>query len=443
MAKSYPPPPLAPMRGQPPAAQPKDSRRGVPPPLLAPMRGTVQAKAIGRNSGPPPPLAPMRGRPPAAQAKSSRRGVPPPPLAPMRGAGPPAQAKAAGSNTVPPSPLAPFPGQAQTAQSRLAIQRKPRQARVEWMVTHLVWERKGSLFGDNWEESEVPGGELTHGQEVVVDDEDVFMSRRGANQEQEKRRKEDMSGESTNKWLGVRKVGNAPVKEGIYIRAETIKFTEKQKSIRIDVAVDPSPQADVILFSNLDKINDAWKKSARNRRRSIGQKVGTLGSIGEYNDQLDEFAEDYTPLTSGWNWDPYDEGINVSGDMLDQDDRTPINHATKTQKQWVVRAFYEGENEPIAYLILEKRSDKGGPSYLYVRWLIGHPDKAGGGSKVMEKAIAIFNQQRSEKDGAQILLVESAKSAVEWYQNKGFRIIKDTKVEKNLGYSDTTLQYGQ
>lgn len=55
---------------------------------------------------PPPPLAPMRGQGPAAQAKSAAtRAVPPPPLAPMRGQGPAAQTKNAPSRIVPPPPI--------------------------------------------------------------------------------------------------------------------------------------------------------------------------------------------------------------------------------------------------------------------------------------------------------------------------------------------------
>ena len=445
---TVPPPPLAPMRGRPAAAQVKPLSRAVPPPPLAPLCGAgrpAQAKAVAGNTVPPPPLTPMRGQPPAAQAKPLRQAVPPPPLAPLRGAGRPAQAKAIGGNTAPPLPLAPFPGQASRAQPRsgtvvppsLAVQRKPRLAQVVWAVTHLVKVQDESLFGvgDNWQAGEVPDGELTGGQQLMVDDEDVFMSRRGANQEIAERRKADSTQELKHKWVRVLEVvgKNQIPKNGVYIRAETIelKKEEEKKAEPKKILVDVKEGTAENLFAKLGVVNEAWTTASLKRRRSIGQ-VKKKEEIEEYN-ETHQFDDDFDEISSGWNWDAFDEGPDVSGNMLIAAKRAPF---PGVKKQWTIRAYYAGENEPIAYLILEERDDHDHGHHLYVRWLIGHPDKGGGGSAVIEEAKEIFKGQAVEK-----MFVDSAYSAVKWYQKMGFGITKKTTIVQGTGYSDATLQY--
>ena len=155
---------------------------------------------------------------------------------------------------------------------RRAVQRKEREAKMVWQVTHLVEAQEESLFGGkNWQANELPAdiGQLTGGQKILVDDEDVFMSRRGANQEISERRKADANQELKNKWVGVRQVGGEEVGKDVYIREETIQYTQIEprqiKPIDVEVTDDPAES----LFDNLQEIQEAWIKAGKKRRRSI------------------------------------------------------------------------------------------------------------------------------------------------------------------------------
>jgi len=297
------------------------------------------------------------------------------------------------------------------------VQRKEQRAEVVWAVTHLVKDQGGSLFGDDWQSGEldVEEGELVEGQVITVDDEEVYMSRRGPNQENSDRRQEDARGLKQYKWLQVLAVGGREIGGGVYVRAETIRIHRGPPS-RVSHDVEEGTAPD--LFEGLSGINEAWKGAKDKRRRSIGLKV-----INEVDEEQG--------LSSGWNWDQFDEGVNVSGDMMEEDYRKPIS---ESQKQWTLRAMYENEpGIPIAYMILEERNDESG-EHLYLRWLIAHPNKGGGGGELMKAAKEIL-----QKGNYTEVRVESAYSAVSWYQSMGFEIIEPGKVIKGVGYGDTTL----
>jgi hypothetical protein len=328
------------------------------------------------------------------------------------------------------------------------VQRVKRDARVTWAVTHLV-RVQGSpedetLFGkgNDWQSGEVPPelGQLSRGQAIVVDDEEMFMSRRGANQEDPARREQDRNaGGLKHKWLKVLAVdrdgGLQQAPEHAYVRAETIQLiggVEKPSKKKIDV-IPHGPEENEAVSKDLEGFHEAWQQAAAKRRRSIGQvNMDFEGRTITDNDD-DEAAE----ITSGWNWDKYDEGKDVSGYMKDPEERKPLE---EDAEQHTLSANYVTEQgrEPIAYMVLEVRDYGAGP-FMYIRWLIAHPNKGGGGSALVEEAKDRLNKQGKYTE----LRVESAYSAVSWYESLGFeKVIPDKKVvEEGVGYADTELVY--
>lgn len=63
------------------------------------------------------------------------------------------------------------------------IQRQDHHATVVWGITHeVIPDAKGSLFGEDSNPFENEGIELHKNDKIVIDDEIIFQSRRGANQ---------------------------------------------------------------------------------------------------------------------------------------------------------------------------------------------------------------------------------------------------------------------
>jgi hypothetical protein len=332
---------------------------------------------------------------------------------------------------------------------RKVVQRVKREAQVTWAITHLVQERNygegESLFGkdDDWQAAEVPPrdlGQLSFGQRIRVDDEAVFMSRRGANQENSVRREEDRGiDELRHKWLRVLAVevdGDfQPVGENVYVRAETIKLigVEKPGAKKIDL-LEHGPEDQGKVSGKLREFGAAWQIAAAKRRRSIGR-------VNE--DFIGKFVDDDW-ITSGTNWDKYDEGVDVSRDIKDPDERLGF-HSTdeELERQVTLSANYrtgqESEPEPVAYMVLEVRKPTDEKPYMYIRWLIAHPDKGGGGSTLVRDAIGQFEKCEECTE----LRVDSAYSAVDWYKSLGFEAVDDKKSakKKGVGYADTELVY--
>jgi hypothetical protein len=326
------------------------------------------------------------------------------------------------------------------------VQRVQRDARVTWAVTHLVrvqdYGEGESLFGngDDWQSGEVPPelGQLSYGQSIVVDDEEMFMSRRGANQEDPSRREQDRNaGGLKHKWLKVLAVDRdgelqqAP--EHAYVRAETIGLIGGvEKPSRKEIGVIPhGPEENDAVSRDLEGFHEAWQRAAAKRRRSIGQVEMDFEGRTITDDV--ERAE----ITSGWNWDKYDEGEDVSGYMKDPEERKPLE---EDAEQHTLSANYVTEQgrEPIAYMVLEVRDYGQGP-FMYIRWLIAHPNKGGGGSALVEEAKNRLDNQSTCTE----LRVESAYSAVSWYESLGFEKVNPGKkvVEEGVGYADTELVY--
>jgi Acetyltransferase (GNAT) domain len=326
------------------------------------------------------------------------------------------------------------------------VQRVEREAQVTWATTHLVRERdygKGeSLFGPDgdWQAAEVPPeelGQLSHGQRIVVDDEAVFLSRRGANQENPARRQEDREiDELRHRWLRVLLVevdGKfQPVGEHVYVRAETIQLLGVQKPGNKKIDVLEHGKDDDSVSGNLQGFEAAWQAAATKRRRSVGR----------VNQDYEGQTVDGVEITSGWNWDKYDEGVDVSRYIKDPEERLGFSSSDeRLERQKTFSANYKtgegSEADPVAYMVLEVRQPADGPRFMYIRWLLGHPEKGGGGTALVRKAIEEFKACEDCEE----LRVDSAFSAVKWYESFGFQAVdpEQVVVKKGVGYADTAL----
>ncbi|MBE0370308.1 hypothetical protein [Pseudoalteromonas aurantia] len=111
------------------------------------------------------------------------------------------------------------------------IQRAPMNVEVTWGVTHLVKKTDGSLLGrGNYTDNEIgKKGELISGEKLLIDDDKIFRSRRGANQENTVNRERNNNSVPTTIWYHVLNSRNEDVAaQKLYIRSGT--FTKSDKS---------------------------------------------------------------------------------------------------------------------------------------------------------------------------------------------------------------------
>lgn len=123
---------------------------------------------------------------------------------------------------------------------------------------------------------------------------------------------------------------------------------------------------------------------------------------------------------SGAEWNTVDEGADVSHDMFQPSYRGP--ESALDGKQSVYLAHYVGEKEPIAVMMLESRKHETvqeNNEYMYLRWMVAHPTKGGGAGMLMKHALSA-----AAKTTSQALRVESARSAIKWYQKQGLTLFK-------------------
>jgi hypothetical protein len=123
---------------------------------------------------------------------------------------------------------------------------------------------------------------------------------------------------------------------------------------------------------------------------------------------------------SGEDWTQVHEGVDVSEDLA----KNPKYSEPEALKggfpsQYV--AFYAGGTTPIALMMLAERQElpnctEPSAPHLYIRWLVGSPDRRGGGGALVEYAKIVSRLQGLAK----AVSVESAKSAVKWYEEQGY-----------------------
>jgi hypothetical protein len=124
---------------------------------------------------------------------------------------------------------------------------------------------------------------------------------------------------------------------------------------------------------------------------------------------------------SGEDWTQVHEGMDVSEDLAKHPEYSePEVLEGGFPSQYV--AFYAGGGTPIALMVLEERQElpnltEPSAPHLYIRWLVGSPDRRGGGGALVEYAKIVSRLQGLAK----AVSVESAKSAVKWYEDQGYR----------------------
>lgn len=309
------------------------------------------------------------------------------------------------------------PVQSNTIQARSSevVQRRDRDAKVIWDVTHeVIPDDEDSLFGDDSNPFENEGIELHRGDEIVVDDEEIFQSRRGANQEISGRRESDKTGHLANKWLKLKKViGREDYSSKGYVREETIKIAkgvEERRELTIE-SVDSE-----VAKKGGDSIHKAWKELRKKRRMS-------KGAWGHWESEREGKDKETSP-----SWDQIEEGYDVSKQLSNSAPKDYNNYGVEEDAgQGIFTAYDKESNTPIGIIVIENRAttkfpgDGGNVSKRwYLRWLIGHPTMKGAGGLLLEKALKHVGQ-----NGGKAVWVESAPSAKGWYQSKGFEPLSE------------------
>lgn len=283
------------------------------------------------------------------------------------------------------------------------VQKQPMIANVIWNRTHVVKEMNNSLFGNSdYLEGEIGlPGELVNGQIIVVEDSDIFISRRGANQEEDSVRSKQRNNEPSFEWIRVIKIKSADVTNlNVYVRAETIRL------MRPEEGYDESLGRKKIFISEIDwkdvKIDLAAEK--------IGEEWVDLG--GEEDKDKGEYQ------CSGDDYNIKDEGVDVANDLKNKEQRRPAPVENQTYSKTFI-AHYD-DHEPIAIMQLEMRREQKGSdtNHLYVRWLLGSPIRKGGGS-----ALVALAKVEAIKEAEGELRVESARAAEKWYKGQDFRTL--------------------
>lgn len=288
------------------------------------------------------------------------------------------------------------------------VQKRDRAAVVVWDVTHEVIPKEDSMFGDSSEPFENEGIELYREDKVIIDDEDIFQSRRGANQEIRERRENDEAGHLINKWLKLKKVIRQEVYSGRgYVREETIKITdseEKRRDLTDSSQIDSSDAKGAA-----DKIHNAWGESRGKRKMSTG-------AWEKWENEREQKEKETSP-----SWDQIEEGYDVSKQLSNS---APVEHDNygDGEEQAIFTVRDKESDTPIGIIVIEKRTETEFPDdgknknkRWYLRWLIGHPTLKGAGGLLLDKALGYAKQK-----GGQAVWVESAPSALAWYQQKGF-----------------------
>lgn len=123
---------------------------------------------------------------------------------------------------------------------------------------------------------------------------------------------------------------------------------------------------------------------------------------------------------SGADWTLAHEGIDVSKELAENPEYTK-SCAIKGGISAQYVAFYAGGDVPIALMMLETRQElpndlKPSDPHMYIRWLVGSPDRRGGGGALVEYAKIVGHLQGLKR----AVTVESAAAAVQWYKDQGY-----------------------
>ena len=157
-------------------------------------------------------------------------------------------------------------------------QLRPDLVQIAWSVTHLVRKTNNSIFGDgDFRQNEIGrDGELSAGQTLVIDNEKIFVSRRGPNQESPQNRSRDKSRPPSVKWYKVLSVNGRDVadldlyvREGVFIEQKTKVIDEKSKKIEAK-KLEENEHSKSLRSVSVYWVADIVKKSLRGFKYRIG-----------------------------------------------------------------------------------------------------------------------------------------------------------------------------
>jgi hypothetical protein len=299
------------------------------------------------------------------------------------------------------------------------IQKKEKLGEVAWDVTHEVLpDKDGSLFGDDSNPFENEGVELNKGDLILVDDELIFQSRRGSNQEVESRRKTDKEGHLKNKWLLLKGVKGKKVSGEGYIREETINI-DKTGEKRLDIRTGRVDQETAA--KDGDSIHHAWGEASKNRRMSTG-------AWDKWEKSRKEKGKDSSP-----SWDPIAEGYDVSKELSSSPKEEGAYIEVEEGSNQAIFTAYAGKT-PIGIIIVEKWTTRDFPLHnddgnkkWYLKWLVGHPTLKGAGGLLFTDVL-----KHVKSNGGTGMWVESAPSAVDWYKSKGFKGLDEQNQDEDF-----------
>lgn len=310
--------------------------------------------------------------------------------------------------------------------NEIPIQRVEKNAAVTWNVTHLVELTGGSLFGEGNgltnELSPAEGGQLKQGDKLVIDDAPVLISRRGSNQENAPKRKEDKKGEKVYEWVQVLAIIH---NTGLVTRFPANKMYVRKETIHVQEVEKPKdPTTNHIELRNIEdwekegmplelaKIAVMWGNKGRlERRRSTG-----VIAINK-EDRTKRYKG------SGRYWGQEDDGWDVAKDMAYEKHKPTEPEA----KQWRIKAVIKGTDKLVGVLIVEERDGS-----LYLRWMIGNPNIKGGGTALLA-AVKILLQAHGTADKID---VTSAYTAKDSYTKADFVVNKDDQDEEDNADED-------
>ncbi|WP_066314216.1 GNAT family N-acetyltransferase [Aquimarina aggregata] len=297
------------------------------------------------------------------------------------------------------------------SESPTTVQMKPTLAKVVWGVTHAVKEVDGSILGEGgYEESEIgPWGELVQNEVVKVDDEDLFISRRGANQEIEANRESDRTRQPNVEWIRALKIKGIDVKAlNVYIRSETIHIGEDVVDPEAGwskVTVKDVVWDDDVMLQGVKKIGDEYAEVTEGRTHDKGRNICSTDSM-----------------------DQDDEGLDVARDFADN----PPYRDISTYGDNARTKFAESQGSSLIGVMQITVEGKDSDRYLYIKWLLGSRSSRGAGVALVRSALEHAIQKSIMK-----VKVESAKSAVDWYEKRGFSKVGNAQHMNDMNEEET------
>jgi len=158
-------------------------------------------------------------------------------------------------------------------------------------LTHLVKEVDGSIF----EGEEIgSGGELEPGQALVIDDQDIIVSRRGMNQEIDKNRERNRVGPQSHEWFHVLKLNHQDVSSmNLFVRQDMIHpapLEEQVEDYRSQLQDDKGAGATLKKFARVIKL---FKENESMSFQEFEAMLRTAGFKGSIHKDLNQDLIDY------------------------------------------------------------------------------------------------------------------------------------------------------